>query len=169
MKLKRNQLLIIILVTGFLFGVLYVMKTKTYLYVFDESNLSFLKTYEIEQKEYLFYLLRERIGQLLLVTFLGYVKYTEIYGGILTLLGGICGGAVFAAAGIQMKLKGIVLCAVGLFPQILFYGLVFVILIDFWMGRKRWTWTKSLGVIIFMILGIASEAYINPFLLKIFW
>ena len=69
-----------------------------------------------------------------------------------------------------MGVKGIVLCMIGMMPHMIFYGLVFWILMAYWMNDKagRWGGSKTVGVLLFMILGIICEVYVNPFIIKIF-
>ena len=168
MKEKGNQLLIFILVAGFLIGIFYSAMTKIEVDILNEKDILFLGAYKIDYKDYFWYLLKERLTLLCLVIFLGQVKYTKTYGGLLTLMIGICGGGLIASAEIMYGLKGITICVAGMFPQVIFYGLVYKILISFWMMKGRWTWAKSFGVIIFVLLGVVSEAYVSPLLIKIF-
>ena len=166
MKRKRNQLLIMIIVAGFFVGFYYAWEIK--LKVFDEITIKYWETYNLVYKDYFLYLARERMTWLLLIVFLGNVKYTHIYGGVVTFCIGICGGSLFMAAGMQLGIKGYLMCLIILFPHIVFYGMVYVILIKYWVWKTRWTKTKTLGTILLMGMGILCETYISPFLIKLF-
>ena len=170
MKLKRNQLLIILLVTGFFIGSIYTSIEKLETEIFNIAVLENVRNFKIVYEQYLFYIAMERMGMLLLVIFVGQVYWKQIYAGLLTVIIGITFGSIISMAGYGMGFKGIVLCVIGMFPHMIFYGISYWILICHWMSGKvkRWRKSKVLGTLLFMSMGILSEVYVNPFLLKIF-
>lgn len=170
MKLKRNQLLIILLVTGFFIGSIYTSIEKPETEIFNIAVLENVRNFKIVYEQYLFYIAMERMGMLLLVIFVGQVYWKQIYAGLLTVIIGITFGSIISMAGYGMGFKGIVLCVIGMFPHMIFYGISYWILICHWMSGKvkRWRKSKVLGTLLFMSMGILSEVYVNPFLLKIF-
>ena len=170
MKLKRNQLLIILLVTGFFIGSIYTSIEKPETEIFNIAVLENVRNFKIVYEQYLFYIAMERMGMLLLVIFVGQVYWKQIYAGLMTVIIGITFGSIISMAGYGMGFKGIVLCVIGMFPHMIFYGISYWILICHWMSGKvkRWRKSKVLGTLLFMSMGILSEVYVNPFLLKIF-
>ncbi len=166
MKLKMNQLLIVVLVTGFLFGIFYVRKMGIEGHVFDPIVIKLFQIHKLDNKKYLIYILKERVGTVLLVLFFSNVRWKQIYGGLLTFVLGIAGGSVITMAITQAGIRGVINCVLYLMPHVVFYGLVFGILLNYWTKSGRWSWIKTCGIIIFMLLGVLSEVYINPTLVK---
>ena len=159
-----------LLVAGFLIGILYVSAVKVEIAIFEKDILIGLKTYKFDYKNYLFYIVKERIGLLVLIIFLGQVYWKRVYAGILTVIIGITLGSVMCISFIGMGIKGIFLCTVGIIPHVFCYGLVLYILLDYWFDEKieRWRMSKTLGIVLFMCLGIVIEVYVSPFLWRIF-
>ena len=170
MKIKRNQLLMMLLVTGFFIGILYVSAVKVESAIFENDILLDLKIYKLDYKKYLLYIVKERIGLLLLIIFLGQVHWRCVYAGILTVMIGVNLGSVACISFIGMGIKGLFLCIVGIVPYACCYGLVLNILIGYWFEDKarRWRASKTAGILFFLCLGILSEVYVSPFLMKIF-
>lgn len=170
MKIKRNQLLISLLATGFLIGIIYTSIVKPEVKIFNMEVLEYVKNFKIVCKEYLFFIMKERVGMLLLVIFVGQVYWKRIYACLLTVIVGILFGSIISMGGYSMGFKGIFLCVIGMFPHMIFYGMGYWILVCHWMGNGvgRWRKNKVLGILIFMCLGITAEVYMNPFLMKIF-
>ena len=170
MKLSRNQLLIILLVTGFFIGSIYTSIEKPETEIFNIAVLENVKNFKIDYEQYFFYIVVERISTLMLVLFVGQVYWKQIYAGLLTVIMGITFGSIISMAGYGMGFKGIVLCVIGTFPHMIFYGMSYWILICHWIGGKvkRWRKSKVFGVLLFMSLGVVSEVYVNSFVLKLF-
>lgn len=160
----------ILLVTGFFIGSIYTSVEKPKTEIFNMEVLEYVKNFKIDYEQYLFYIVMERISTLMLVLFAGQVYWKQIYAGLLTVIIGIIFGSIISMAGYGMGFKGILLCVIGLFPHMIFYGISYWILICHWIGGKikRWRKSKVLGVMFFMSVGILSEVYVNPFFLKIF-
>ena len=159
-----------LLVAGFLIGILYTSVVKMESKIFEKDILINLKTYKLDYKNYLFYIVKERIGLLVLIIFLGQVYWKRVYAGILTVIIGITLGSVMCISFIGMGIKGIFLCTVGIIPHVFCYGLVLYILLDYWFDEKieRWRMSKTLGIVLFMCFGIVIEVYVSPFLWRIF-
>lgn len=170
MKVNRNQLLISLLAAGFLIGIIYTSVMKPEVKIFNMEVLEYVKNFKIDYDKYLVFIMKERVGMLLLIIFVGQVCWKRLYAGLLTVIVGILFGSIISMAGYSMSLKGIFLCVIGLFPHVTFYGISYWILVCHWMSDKvgRWRKSKVLGVLFFVSLGILSEVYMNPFLLKIF-
>ncbi len=159
-----------LLVTGFFVGVIYTYIVKPETKIFNIEVLSHVKKIQMDEKHYLFYISKERIGLLLLIIFLGQVHWKRVYAGILTVIIGMTLGSVMCISFIGMGIKGIFLCTVGMIPHVFCYGLVLYILLDYWFDEKigRWRMSKTLGIVLFMCLGIVIEVYVSPFLWRIF-
>ena len=170
MKIKRNQLLISLLATGFLIGIIYTSIVKPEVKIFNMEVLEYVKNFKIVYDEYIVFIMKERVGMLLLVIFAGQVYWKRIYACLLTVIIGIVFGSIISMAGYSMSLKGVFLCVIGMFPHAIFYGISYWILVCHWMNNKVGHWRKSkvLGILIFMSLGILNEVYVPLFFLKIF-
>ena len=77
-------------------------------------------------------------------------------------------GVLTVSAVIQLGIKGILLCTVGLFPHMICYGLAYGVLLLFLYRypHRQWNGAKTIFVGFLMFLGIVLEAYLNPILLK---
>ena len=160
----------ILLATGFFIGILYVNVTKTATIIFDENILACFRNYKIDYEKYWFYIIKERVGILLLIILLGQVYWKRIYAGMLTVIGGIMLGSALCLSASKMGVKGLFLCVIGMIPHMIFYGCSLWILVTNWMSDKsrRLRGTNIIGIIMFWILGVLSEVYVSPFVLKIF-
>ena len=93
MKIKRNQLLMIFLVTGFFIGIIYTNVVKTKSEIFNITVLENVKNLEIDYRRYLYHIVKERLGLLLLIVFLGQIYWKRIYAGLSTIVIGISLGS----------------------------------------------------------------------------
>ena len=154
----------ILLVTGFFIGIIYTSKVDVKTVIFNAGVLTNFRGYELG------YIIQERVGVLILVIFLSQVHWKQIYGSLLTVIIGISIGSLLTTAICEMKMRGLLIFIIAILPHMCFYGLSYLILICYWLDEKkgRWRWNKTLGVIVFMSIGILCEVYVNPFLLKIF-
>lgn len=171
---NKNQLLMILLVVGFLFGVIYenlisknqVVTTE----IFLKSNLQrYLQTDVIAEK-YFWYVIKDRVIFLLLICVLSCVKWKKIFVALCLLLTGFFTGTFCVAAVLQLGIKGLLLCFAGLFPQMLFYGFLYWMLFVHWFHypERQWNRTKTLFTIILFVIGIILEVYVNPIIVKFF-
>ena len=168
MKLKMDQLLILILVTGFFVGIFYINKMGISRKIFDDALVRTWVNHKTDYKEYLLYIIKERVGVLVLVLFLSNVRWKQVYGGVLSFVAATAGGAVFAMAIKQAGIRGGINCVVCLLPHSVFYTFVYLIFVNYWLKSGRWNWAKTAGVVVFMLLGILSEVYVNPSWIKFY-
>ena len=171
---NKNQLLMILLVVGFLIGVIYenlisknqVVTTE----IFLKSNLQrYLQTDVIAEK-YFWYVIKDRVLFLLLICVLSCVKWKKIFVALCLLLTGFFTGTFCVAAVLQLGIKGLLLCFAGLFPQMLFYGFLYGMLFVHWFHypERQWNRAKTLFTIILFVVGIILEVYVNPIIVKFF-
>ena len=82
---------------------------------------------------------------------------------------GFSGGVVAVSSVISLGMKGILLCIVGMLPQILFYGFAYVILLWYLYTypNGRWNIKKTAAAGISMAVGMILEVYTNPILMKL--
>lgn len=68
----------------------------------------------------------------------------------------------------RMGIIGMLFYVAALFPQILFYGFAYAIVINYFMESEniRWNGWKMGTVVIMMFAGIVVETYMNPPIVK---
>lgn len=172
MNKSKGQLLIIFIAVGFFIGILYqnIVSTSSIIPadVFVKSNLQrYLQTDVITEK-YLWYVIKERVMLLAIICILSCTKWKKLL--VVATLGvsGFLGGVLTVSAVLRFGIKGILLCLMGVFPQMIFYGMAYFMLFIYWFRfpERRWNHTKLIFVIVMFLMGIILEAYVNPILVK---
>ena len=169
---NKNQLLMLSLAVGFFIGILYEnMVSKTGVDSMDLFRKSYLDEYlqmKVIAKEYLWYVVKARLIILAFFCILGCVKWKKVFAIFSVGIIGICFGMLASSAVLQIGVKGIFLCFAGLFPQGIFYGLVYGMLFAYWYGypQRSWNHTKTVFVVFMFLVGILMETYVNPIIVK---
>lgn len=169
---KKSQLLTIALVVGFFVGIIYenivAGKQVTTSDLFLKSNLQRYLQMNVITQKYFWYVAKERILFLLVVCICACMKWKKAFVTLLLLAVGILSGALTVSAILQLGIKGLGLCILGLLPQGLFYGVAYYILILYWYQypEQKWNRVKMIFVLIMYGIGIVMEAYVNPILIK---
>jgi hypothetical protein len=157
-----------LLAIGFFIGIIYENMIAS-MQIFETEKLHVFQTMSFEWKEYLPYILKIRMIPLICVVFLWNFKWRKVVVAALSVWFGFFLGRFLVSAILLEGLKGIGLCVAVLFPHTLFYGLSYLILLMHLYNDRRRTWNKmktSVFAICFL-LGVWSEVYINPKILKI--
>ena len=163
-----------IFMLGFIAGIIYVnVFAKSYVISMGIFCDYFLEQYivnQIDTKEYMFYILKIRVLPLMILCIAANTKYKKIIACLFLLWTGFSGGLIFTAAVMKLGMRGIGLCITGLLPQFVCYAVLYamIVLYLFTYPNTRWNGTKTMSVIIFMLLGIVSECYMNPVILQIY-
>lgn len=163
---------LILFFAGLLAGVLFVQTlddSSGYAGIFSEYFLSQYASLRIDHKRLLWYVGRYRISQYaFLICSMILPAAPVILGGILFLLG-MTWGTLISVSTIRLGLKGVLICATGILPQIFFYVPAFGwVLLWFWKqgsSRKKYL-LFSLAGFFFLFFGIITEAYLNPLILQ---
>lgn len=157
---------------GFLSGVLYAnFCTKDIMCwdsLFQESTLQRFVRKEFVLEGYMRYVLLARGREVLMLALVLCVKWRMIIlAWIVGMLGFGC-GMVMVAAITQLGGRGILICFAAVFPQGIFYILAYSVLFVwlFQSNEKKWNRVKSIFVIVMFGIGIITEIYINPLILK---
>lgn len=167
---NKNQLLILFLVAGFFIGILYqnFMAKDMLSSVFEKSTLQYFKQTEIVKGKYFWYVLRERVECLAIICLLGCIRWKKVLvGGILGIVG-FFNGVLMVSAVLQLGIKGILLCLVGMLPQGIFYVFAYGLLLWHWYRFPSSKWNKAKTIFVFITLGVGIllETYVNPWLVK---
>ncbi len=187
--MKRREIngQLILIITGFFIGILYTVLSKGDLTGFSdymgEKNLIEVSFCHINTSHYLLYLLKRR-GMLVGIMLLALFSYASIYlVSLLLVLLGFGLSTMFLFLVMNYKIKGILFFIAFFFPQILFYGPV---LSEFFQGLlqlslekrehnhdRNQTAVKHISLkkvgklFIVSIIGMLTECYVNPIIVKI--
>ncbi len=169
---NKNQLLIVCLVVGFFVGILFeniVARTSGVTVNYFESYfMEQYKSVKIISEEYLWYVIRARIFPLLLLCLLGCMNWKKTLVCLSLIWTGFLSGIMIVSAVIQTGIKGILLCGGAIFPQVIFYGVSYSILLVhlYQYPKGRWNTTKAIFMVIAMFAGIMLETYVNPYIIQ---
>lgn len=159
---SKNQLLIMTLVVGFFVGILYENWVKSII-LFDREYVEMF-----QEMEYMIYIVKMRVLPLISIVFLQNFRWRKI---CILLINGGCGflfGRILVASIIEQGIKGIGLCILLFFPHMLFYIITYIIvMLQLYSERKRkWKKIQVVVIVLLLALGIFSEVYVNPRILK---
>ena len=159
---------------GFLLGVIYVnFIARKYVAVpgiFSDYFLDQFLDLQIDVREYLWYLLRLRAVPFLALAALSFTRARRVSGVLFLVWAGASGGILLSSAAADLGIKGCLLCVTALFPQFLFYIPAFVVLLwyCYTAPQSHWNRQKTIFVILTMALGLITELYVNPIVVKAF-
>ena len=160
------------LAIGFFIGIVYeniLAEQKLIMAdLFLKSNLELYLQTQVVTKKYVIYVLRERLILFAGLAILGCIKWKKIVSMLLLVIGGFFVGVATVASVLQLGIKGILLCIVGILPQGVFYGMLAYLMLNYWFKYPNLSWNraKSVFVIVMFLMGVLTEAYVNPALLK---
>lgn len=174
-KIQENRkFFVLFYMLGFMAGILYAnVLAGDYIASMGIFSDFFLNQYcqtEVHAGEFLWYILRVRAAPLL---FLGIAGCTKFRKGVVLLFlvwTGFSCGMIMTAAVMQMGIKGVILCVVGLMPHVLFYtaGYVMLLWYLFCYPQIKWDFMKSVCFVLLIAVGVVLECYVNPALMKMF-
>ena len=169
---KKNQFLIVFLVVGFFIGIIFenviVKKQISTTDIFLKSNLQRYLQTDVVVEKYLRYVIKERFILFGCICVVSCMKWKKVMVYLSLLLVGFFAGCFCVASVVRLGIKGLLLFMAGMFPQMLFYGCLCVMLYLHWLGvtERRWSRTKTIFVVILLTLGIIVEVYVNPIIVK---
>ena len=121
-------------------------------------------------REYLWYLLRIRCVPFFMLSGLALTKLKKVSAGLFLGWTGISVGVLVSLAASNLGMKGCLLCLIGVSPQFLFYIPAYFMILKYCYESEdgRWNRQKTIFVGLMMSLGIITELYVNPVLVKLF-
>ena len=146
---KRNHLLMLCLVFGFFVGIIYenVIATKEVVMseLFMKSNMQLFLKNHVTTKKYALYVLKERTILVMWLWIFSCLKWRKTFAVILVGISGFLSGQVIVLSVLQLGMGGILLCIMGVLPQLFFYGVAGYILISYLYShpQQQWNHTKS--------------------------
>ena len=171
---KNVKSLIVLYMFGFFVGNIYanvfLKDYVTSLGIFSEYFFSHYLITGFNEKQYLFYLFRLRLIPAIVLCAASVTKARRIIVFIFLIWTGFLCGIVVAAAIIKMGIVGSIYSILIVFPHMIVYFAAYILLA--WnIGRYHKIKQNYLRyVIIFFLIciGILTECYINPLLIKMF-
>lgn len=163
----RNQLLTFLLALGFFIGIIFENIVCS-IQIFQIERLRMFSTMHISTREYLFHISLIRAIPLVILVILWNFRWRKVIIALATVFLGFMFGRFLVSAILLHGIKGIVLCMAVLFPHMFFYAFVYLIFaLHLFQNRRRWNKVKTAVLVVCCLLGICSEVYINPQILKI--
>lgn len=171
---QRKKYISLLLLAGFFLGILYAnLVAKKYMVstgIFSEHFLSQYVAIELIPEEYLVYILQIRLFPVVGFLLIGQTKFRKpaVVGWILWI--GFSLGMLIVASIMQLGASGILLCMIGMTPQFLFYAMAYIVFLWYLYTYPASAWNrgKTIFVVLTMALGILTEVYVNPILMKLF-
>ncbi len=144
----------------------------------DEYTLYHMKYMTVDSSALFYYVLKERLGLLLMLAVLSTTYLGLVVCSGMTLWYGICAGSFLAAAVLRYGIKGILFVIVGVFPQYIIYVPAMVVML-LWCQRiyKKIYLEKTelfiprslvqlMGILFVFVIGCVLESFLNPYFLR---
>lgn len=171
---KNVKGLIVLYMFGFFIGNMYAnLFVKEYIAsigIFSEYFLDHYVLTEINEKRYLLYLFRLRMFPAIVLCGLGITRFRKIIIFAFLIWTGFLCGIIVVAAIIKMGIIGTVFVLLIALPHMIFYFGAYMILL--WnicrYPKVKWNYLQIMMAILFLCIGIATECYVNPLLIKMF-
>lgn len=174
-ELRENRkVFLLFYMVGFFVGIIYANTiSRDYVDAIGIFNEYFLNQYvqtEINEKGYIWYLVRLRILPLCVMFGIGLTRVGKMAVFGFLLWTGFLSGLIVSSAIIKMGMIGTILCIVAFFPQMIFYFGAYAILLwsIYQFPKSKWNSTKIMMILLITCIGIITECYVNPMLLKMF-
>lgn len=174
-KKEYARLWILLFVAGFIAGILYRNLTyKDYSdsgTIFNEYFMQQFAGIEIVAKEYMKYIIGERLTPLICICILGCLKWKKVLTSLFVSWTGFLLGVLVVSAIIWQGAKGVLLCMAILFPHMLFYVLAYCIVLSYFYSypESSWNLKKTMVVVLSLAVGIVLESYVTPWLLRLIY
>ena len=171
---KYVKSFIAIYMFGFLIGNIYAnLFAKDYIIsigIFSEQFFEKYLTTKINESRYMLYLFRIRVVPAIILYMTKFTKAKKITVCLFLIWTGFLCGIVVAASIIQMGFLGSVFALLTTFPHMIFYFATYILLLQNISSKPRKKQNIWQIVVIFLVLciGIVTECYINPLIIKMF-
>ena len=169
---NKNQLLMIFLAVGFFVGIIYenvISKSGgVSVELFQSYFLNQMGQMDIVAEEYLWYVIKARVLPFCVLLLLGTLRWKKTIVGVWVSCAGFLFGILIVSAVVQLGIKGVLLCFAICLPHMFFYVIAYgIYLVNLYQyPGGHWNGTKTIFVVLMMILGIVLEAYLGPIILK---
>ena len=170
---NKSQLLMIVLIVGFFVGIFYtniLVRERDYEdTIFQRDILVQFVNAEIMTERYSFYVIKERLLLLVSLAIIEMIKYRKVIAVIWLTIAGFIYGTMVSLSISELGGSGILVCVAGGMPQDIFYVMAIGFLFQHWFSepKRQWNITKMIFVLFMCALGVITEIYVNPLLMKI--
>jgi hypothetical protein len=171
---KSKRVLLLLLMLGFFFGIIYANLISTeYIESYTVFGSYFQNIYDqktIVREDWLLWLILLRGMPALILFLLGYTAF-RVPSVVVTLLWtGFALGTYLTAGILLLQGRGLLLGILAFFPQIFFYApACFLVLWNLYSFSSNCIdYCKIIFTIVLILCGIASESFINPVFLQIY-
>ncbi len=171
---ERQKVFFSIILLGFIAGILYVnLLASDYLMMTGIFNSYYLQEFTMSNlsvEDYLPNVLYVRITPVIILLIVAYSKWNKVVVYCFCAWTGFLSGIYMSLGIAQVGFKGIILCILGIFPHMVFYGISYLIILIFVYKypKSGWSAIKILVVMMCMVSGVVLEVLINPQILKWF-
>lgn len=171
---EKKKLFAFYYMLGFFGGILYAnFQSKDYITSMGIFNEYFLRQYsiaDIDTIKYLWYVMKIRLGPVILLSALGSTRMRKGVVSAFLLWTGFSSGLLLTSAVMKMGIKGVLLCFIALIPHFVFYvaGYLLLLWYIFSYPEIRWNPSKTVVFLLSLGLGILLEAYVNPVIMQMF-
>lgn len=172
--LEVKRLSLVLFMLGFFSGIIYVnIFARNYMVsvgIFSDYFLEQYSKYALHIDEYFWHVIQIRIFPVIVLCILAGTNYKKVAGCVYILWTGLLVGILLTTAILKLGIKGILLCLIGVLPHYICYVSAYAMILIYMITYPdvRWNSSKTISMIIFMMLGIITECYINPVLMDIF-
>lgn len=163
----RTGTYLVLFFCGILAGVVFVQtqKDSAFAGIFSEYFLNQYASLPIDFPKLFRYVGSCRLGQYAILVCCGSMVCAPlICGGIVFALG-MTWGTVISISTLRLGLKGVLICAAGVIPQIFFYvpafGWILLWILKEGSSRRKYLFLAAAGLF-FLFFGIVAEVYLNP-------
>lgn len=171
---QRKRFITVLYMAGFLIGIFYAnlveRKYMTANGIFSEYFLSQYIAIDVEAEEYMLYVIKTRLLPLACLFIAAQTKFKKVTVMSCILWTGFSSGMLIVASVLQLGAKGVLLCLIGITPHFVFYIMAYLVILWYLGNAPVSTWNrgKTVFVVLTMALGILTEVYVNPILMKLF-
>ncbi len=157
---------------GLLLGILWVQTSRfSFEGIFGAYFLNQYASLQLDREKLMIYIGRYRLGQYLFLVCCGGLSFAPVILYMVMLLLGFVCGSILGVSTVQLGIQGILICVIGVIPQIFFYllayGWVFLWVMRKGRNKKRYLLLSVVGLCV-LLLGILAESYLNPLFLQQF-
>lgn len=159
---------------GFIGGIFYTnMLAHDYLSMTSVFNQYYLEEFmgtDILANDFIIHVTILRLLPIIILMILAYTKFHKV--GILAMVMwiGFLWGIYLSVGVVVLGIKGIIICVLGIIPQIFFYipAYLMVMVYAHQYPVVRWNIGKTLVVILCILCGVVIECNLNPMIMKWF-
>ena len=170
-KRMDSVIWLLLFFAGLIAGIIVVQFQENSIFagIFSEYFLNQYSCLKIDHERLLRYVGSFRFGQYVFLVCCGALAAAPVILNILICIFGMTIGSVLSVSTVRLGLKGVLICVVGIFPQICFYipafGWVLLWVNRRGNNRKKYFLLSASGLF-FLVFGILTESYLNPLILQ---